>query len=84
MRASLILEAVADKEKIDLLPEELNSEIKKIAEQNKIDPGEARRRMVQNGALDNLKEVMREDKTVAYLLEKAVVTSVSGTEKGKE
>jgi trigger factor len=84
VRASLILEAVADKEKILVSPEELNSEVKKIAEQNKIDPGEARRRMVQNGALDNLKEVMREDKTVAYLLEKAEVKAGSGTEKGKE
>jgi trigger factor len=84
VRASLILEAVAEKEKIAVSTEELNSEIKKIAEQNKIDPGEARRRMVQNGALENLKEVMREDKTVAYLLEKAIVKIGSGTEKGKE
>ncbi len=84
VRASLILEAVADKEEIVVSTEELNNEIKKIAEQNRIDPGEARRRMVQNGALENLKEVMREDKTVAHLLEKASVTTGSATEKGKE
>lgn len=84
VRASLILEAIAEKESIAVSSEELNSEIKKIAEQNRIDPGEARRRMVQNGALENLKEVMLEDKTVAYLLEKASVKAGSGAEKGKE
>lgn len=71
VRATLILEAVAEKEGIEVGEEELKAEIRKIAEQNKMDPGEARRRMVENNSLENLKDALREDKTVNYLLGKA-------------
>jgi trigger factor len=89
VRATLILEAIADKEKVTVSEEEINDEIKRIAERNKIEPGEARRRMVENGSLENLKDILREEKTVDFLLENARVTTggaadAPSTEKGKE
>lgn len=75
VRATLILEAVAEKEGIEVGEEELKAEIRKIAEQNKMDPGEARRRMVENNSLENLEDALREEKTVNYLLEKAGVAA---------
>jgi len=74
VRATLVLEAIADKEKIEVAEEEIQAEIRRIAEQNKIEPGEARRRMIENNSLESLSDVIREDKTVSFLLEKAVVT----------
>jgi len=89
VRATLVLEAIADKEKVTVSEEEINDEIKRIAEHNKIEPGEARRRMVENGSLENLKDILREEKTVDFLLENARVTTAGAanapsTEKGKE
>ena len=89
VRATLILEAIADKEGMSVSEEEVNNEIKRIAERNKIEPGEARRRMVENGSLENLKDILREEKTVDFLLENAKVKSAASeaptaAEKGKE
>jgi trigger factor len=89
VRATLLLEAVADKEKVTVSDDEMNNEIKRIAERNKIEPGEARRRMVENGSLENLKDILREEKTIDFLLENARVTTAGAAaapsaEKGKE
>ena len=87
VRASLILEVVADKEGIEVGEDEINEEIKKIAEQNKIEPAAARRRMIENGSLEGLKDVLREEKAMNFLLEKAKVAGGAPgeqTQKGKE
>ena len=47
-RVSLVLEAIAEREKIALTDEELAAEIMKIATSNKLEPAEVRRRLIQN------------------------------------
>ena len=84
VRATLILEAIADKEGVEVTEEELQEEIRKIAEQNQLDPGEMRRRMVENETLENMKHIMREDKTVEFLLGKAKVKGGSAAPAPKE
>jgi trigger factor len=92
VRASLIMAAIAEKEKIEVSPEEINAEIKRIAEQNKMEPSEARKRMIENRSLENLKGILGEEKTVSFLLEKARITgggkdaapAQANEEKGKE
>ncbi len=86
VRGTLILKAVAEKENIAVTEEELNGEIRKLAERNKIEPAEARRRMIENGSLENLREILQEEKTLDLLLEKANITTGAApeaTEKGK-
>jgi hypothetical protein len=54
-----------------------------------MEPAEARKVMVENGSLMNLKAMMREEKTITFLFEKAKI-SEAGTpapadeEEGKE
>jgi trigger factor len=92
VRASLIMAAIAEKEKIEVSPEEVGAEIKRIADRNKMEPAEARKRMIENHSLENLKGILREEKTVSFLLEKARITgggedaapAPADEEKGKE
>ena len=72
-----------------MTPEEVNAEIKNVAERNKMEPAEARKVMVENGSLMNLKAMMREEKTITYLLEKAKISGAGAPaqadeDKGKE
>jgi trigger factor len=71
VKASLILGEVAEREKVEVTEEDLLAEIRKIGEANKMDPGEVRRRMVENNTLDGMKAILREEKTLDFLVEKA-------------
>jgi trigger factor len=89
VRATLVLDAIADKEEVEVTPEEVNAEIKNVAERNKMEPAEARKVMVENGSLMNLKAMMREEKTITFLLGKAKISGAGAPaqadeDKGKE
>jgi trigger factor len=70
-RVSLILEAVAEREKIALTDEELAAEIVKIATANKLEPGEVRRRLIQNETMSGLTAALLEDKTLEWVVDRA-------------
>lgn len=71
VRLSLILEAIAARERIAVSDEELAAEIAKIAAANKLEPAEVRRRLVQNETLSNLTVSLLEDKTLDWVVERA-------------
>jgi len=71
VRLSLILEAIAARERLEVSDEEIAAEIAKIAAANKLDPAEVRRRLVQNETLPGLRASLLEDKTLDWVVERA-------------
>jgi len=70
-RVSMVLEAIAVREKIALTDEELAAEIMKIATANKLEPGEVRRRLIQNETMTGLTAALLEDKTLDWVVDQA-------------
>ena len=76
VRASLIIEAIAKKEGIDVSAEEIDAEIPKIAINMKVDEVKLRDYYEKNpGRREDLEFRLREDRTVKFLLEKAKIKS---------
>lgn len=70
-RISMVLEAIAAREKLAVADDELAAEIVKIATSNKLDPGEVRRRLVQNETMSGLTAALLEDKTLDWVVDRA-------------
>jgi trigger factor len=68
-----ILQQIADKEKVYATENEVEERIALMAKNYDIPPAKMRRRLDSEGTLDELRIQMREDKTVAFLLEKAEI-----------
>jgi len=79
VKEMLILAEIADKENIDISDEELNEEIKKIAEMGAQDPEDLKRFYEERNLMGYLRVRMREQKTLNYILENA---KIKETEKG--
>ncbi len=74
VRASLILESIAKKEKIEVTADDVTAEIKKMAENMKADFERVKEFYDKNeNRKDDLEFRMREDRTVEFLLGKAKV-----------
>jgi len=70
-RVALILEAIAEREKIALTDAELAAEIMKIATSYKLEPGEVRRRLIQNETMTGLMAALLEDKVLEWVVDRA-------------
>jgi trigger factor len=70
-RISMVLEAIAGREKIAVTDEELAAEIVKIATSNKLEPAEVRRRLIQNETMSGLTAALLEDKTLDWVVDQA-------------
>lgn len=68
-----ILEQIADKEKIYATESEIEARVALMAQNYGVPAVKMHRRLESDGSLDELRIQMREDKTVAFLLEKAEV-----------
>jgi trigger factor len=78
VRASLILEAIAKKETIEVRPEDLEDEYKTMAASMKVEEGKVREFYQKNqGRRDDLEFRMRQERTVKFLLDKAKIKSAS-------
>jgi len=67
VKASLLLEKVADEEKIEVGDEEIDREVEALAQQSK-QPAEAiRARLTRDGALDRIRNRIRNEKTLDFL-----------------
>ena len=78
VRGSLLLEAVAKKESIELKPEEFDAEIKKTAEQMKVEETKLREYYAKNpGRQEDFVFRLRQDRTIQFLLDKAKIKSKS-------
>jgi trigger factor len=67
VRASLILEQIADREKIDVDDAEFDHELEGLAKQSKQSVEEVRARLTQDGGLDRIRHRIRNEKTLDHL-----------------
>jgi trigger factor len=67
VKASLLLEKIADAEKIEVPDEELNEEIASLARQSQQTPEAVRARLTQDGSLDRIRTRIRNEKTLDLL-----------------
>ncbi len=67
VKASLLLEKIADEEKIEVGDEEIDREIEALATQSKQTPEDIRARLTRDGALDRIRNRIRTEKTLDFL-----------------
>ena len=67
VKASLILEQIAEREKIEVSEEELDRELGALAQQAKQPVEEVRARLTQDGGLDRIRHRIRNEKALNYL-----------------
>jgi trigger factor len=67
VKASLLLDRVAEKENISVTDEEIDREVAALAEQSKQTPENIRARLTRDGALDRIRNRIRNEKTLDFL-----------------
>jgi len=67
VKSSLLLERVADLEKIEAGEDEVNREIAALSQQTKQTPEAVRARLTQDGGLDRIRNRIRSEKTLDFL-----------------
>jgi trigger factor len=67
VKSSLLLDRVAELEKIEVGEEELNQELTSLAKQAKQTPEAVRARLTQDGGLDRIRNRIRSEKTLDFL-----------------
>jgi trigger factor len=67
VKASLLLEKIADQEKIEVSDEEIDHEIEALARQTKQTSEAVRARLTRDGALDRIRTRIRNEKTLSFL-----------------
>jgi trigger factor len=67
VKSSLLLERIADLEKIEVGDEEVNREIESLAQQSKQTSEAVRARLTQDGGLDRIRIRIRSEKTLNFL-----------------
>jgi trigger factor len=67
VKASLLLDRIADAEKIEVSDEEIDHEIEALARQSKQTPEAIRARLTRDGALDRIRNRIRNEKTLNFL-----------------
>ncbi len=67
VKSSLLLERIADLEKIEVGEDELNRELEALAAQSKQTPEAVRARLTQDGGLDRIRNRIRSEKTLDFL-----------------
>jgi trigger factor len=67
VKASLVLDKIAEEEKIAVSDEEIDGEIDALAKQSKQTPEAIRARLTRDGALDRIRNRIRSEKTLDFL-----------------
>ncbi|MFB3917563.1 MAG: trigger factor [Terriglobales bacterium] len=67
VKVALILDRIADLEKIEVSDEEVNKEIESLATQSRQTVEAVRARLTRDGALDRIRHRIRNEKTLEYL-----------------
>jgi trigger factor len=67
VKSSLLLDRIAELEKIEVDEEELNKELASLARQSKQPPEAVRARLTQDGGLDRIRNRIRSEKTLDFL-----------------
>ena len=75
VQIALLLEKIAESEGLAASEEDLDQEIEKMAAQSGQKPGELRARLTKDGGLDRIKNAVRSDKVVEFLISHAKLTT---------
>ncbi len=67
VKASLLLDRIAEEEKIEVSDAEIDREIEALAQQSKQSAEEIRARLTRDGALDRIRNRIRSEKTLDFL-----------------
>jgi len=67
VKSSLLLDRIAELEKIEVSDDELNHELEALAHQSKQAPEAVRTRLTQDGGLDRIRNRIRSEKTLEFL-----------------
>jgi len=67
LKAAMLLEKIAEQEKIEVGDEEINREVEALAEQSKQPVESIRARLTQEGVLDRIRNRIRNEKALDYL-----------------
>jgi trigger factor len=67
VKASLLLDKIAEAEKIEVSDAEIDREIDALAQQSKQTPEEIRSRLTRDGAVDRIRNRIRSEKTLDFL-----------------
>jgi trigger factor len=67
VKASLLLDRIADAEHIEVSDDEINHEVESLASQTKQSPDAVRARLTKEGALDRIRNRIRNDKALDFL-----------------
>jgi trigger factor len=76
VRGQLVLEAIADKEGLSVSDDELTQHIEATAKGRNTAPAKLRAEWQRDGRIENVTYSLRQDKVLAFLVEKAQVTEV--------
>ena len=72
VKSSLLLERIAELEKITVSDDELNQEVEALAKQTKQPPEAVRARLTQDGGLDRIRSRIRSEKALNFLYHQSV------------
>src|SRR5450432_4326926 len=67
VKAALLLDKIADNEKIEVADEEIDREIEALAKQTNQGPAAIRSRLTRDGALDRIRNRIRSEKALDFL-----------------
>lgn len=67
VKASLLLDKIAEEEKIEVSDQEIDREVEALAKQSKQTPEAIRARLTRDGALDRIRNRIRNEKTLDFL-----------------
>jgi trigger factor len=71
VKASLILEKIAEKENIETSDSELEAEVERLAQQSRQPVEAVRKKLVDDGALERMRERIRNEKTLDFLYKRS-------------
>ena len=71
VKASLILDKIAQTEKIEVTEDDVNKEVEQLAVQMKQPVEAVRQRLTREGTLDRIRDRIRNEKTLEYLYQRS-------------
>jgi hypothetical protein len=78
VKAQLVLDAVADKEELDISDAELSDHVVRRAQRSGVSPNEYAQQVVQSGQLAGLVSEVRRGKALATVMEGATIVDTEG------
>jgi trigger factor len=77
VRVALVLNRVAEAEKIEFTEEEMDDFVREMAQERHVTPAELKTRLTRDGKLDTLKSTRRNQKALDYIYRNAKITRKS-------